>query len=312
MWAGSVVKVVRPVASISGSVATETLARLSELAGQQFASLEDATQAVLETITSVLGMRTSWVSRVDNDACELEIVAAHNEEGGSNVQAGGAAPLERTFCNIAMNSSRRGPLIIEDVANDPVFAASLPAQTFPTIGSYVGVPITLSDGTVQGTLCASDPQPVRVSQYQAQLLSVLSRLLATQIERDHELEARHRIEDRFNAFMDNSPAVAYMKDQDGRYVYANRHWYEAFDHEPNWIIGKTDFDYLDPTTARAVQDEDRSVLRSNAVESFHESTFEAGGDIRHWYSIKFPVKGAMMKCCLEASRSTLPNSMSRT
>ncbi len=118
------------MAASSTTVVNETLARLSQLAGQQFESVDDATEAILETITSVLGMRTSWVSRVNNEACELEIVAAYNEEGGSNVQPGGSAPLERTFCNIAMNAGPGGPLIIEDVANDPVFAASFRRKHF--------------------------------------------------------------------------------------------------------------------------------------------------------------------------------------
>lgn len=220
------------------AAAAETLSRLSKLAGQQFETVDDATQAVLETITGVLGMRTSWVSKVDYELCTLGVEAAHNEPGGIGARAGIAVPLELTFCNLILSANRPQPLIIEDVRNSPAYSDCTAAKAFPTVGSYVGVPIVLSDGTVYGTLCASDPAPVEVSPQQAQLLSVLSRLLATQIERDQEINARNHLEARFNAFMDNSPAMAYMKDQQGRYVYANRVWCETLSQEPGWIIGK--------------------------------------------------------------------------
>lgn len=270
-------------------VARTALDRLSRFAGQRFDTSSDATEAVLQAITETLGMRTSWVSQVDADACELGITAAHNEPGGSDVQIGGAAPLENTFCNTIISAERPRPLIIEDVRNDPAFSSSEAARTFPLIGSYVGVPIMLSDGTVHGTLCASDPAPTRVSPQQAALLTVLSRLLATQIERDQEFAARVQAEDQFHAFMDNTPAVAFMKDRDGRYVYANRTWGETFGHDPAWLIGKSDFDWLDDETARQVRANDAAVLRSGEVQEVIETSRDPDGTPRHWFSIKFPV-----------------------
>jgi signal transduction histidine kinase len=48
----------------------------------------------------------------------------------------------------------------------------------------------LSDGQFFGTLCAVDPEPQALTAHQSDLLVVLGRIIATQIERDRELDAR--------------------------------------------------------------------------------------------------------------------------
>lgn len=182
----------------NGQVPTQTaatlVAQLAELAGQRFGSSQDATAAVLRTISDILNMRTSWVSDIDFSSNELLIASAHNEPGGCDVEPGGTAPLFDTFSSMAAAIAEPVPLIIQDVRLDKRFAGGRAAKAFPNIGSYVGVPIILSDATVVGTLCASDPDPRPISTQQVELVTVLSRLLATQIERDIELEARVQAE----------------------------------------------------------------------------------------------------------------------
>ncbi len=57
------------------------------------------------------------------------------------------------------------------------------------------MPIRLGDGRFFGTLCGVDPELRPLSWRQAELMIVLARLLATQIERDRELAARQRVEE---------------------------------------------------------------------------------------------------------------------
>ncbi len=72
---------------------------------------------------------------------------------------------------------------------DPVFSSHLAATLSPNIRSFIGVPVVLSDDTFYGTLCAVDPEPWTLTSQHADLLVVLARLLATQIEREQS-EAR--------------------------------------------------------------------------------------------------------------------------
>jgi hypothetical protein len=76
---------------------SDALESLSDLAAQSFATTSDATDAILRAITDQLGMRTSWVSRIDRRIDESLVLAAHNEPGGCGVAAGARLPLPDTF-----------------------------------------------------------------------------------------------------------------------------------------------------------------------------------------------------------------------
>ena len=61
-------------------------------------------------------------------------------------------------------------------------------------------------------------------------------------ERTAAAAALRASEARFAAFMDHSPAIAFIKDEEGRLVYVNRAFDQRFSHAQIDVIGKTDFD----------------------------------------------------------------------
>jgi two-component system NtrC family sensor kinase len=66
--------------------------------------------------------------------------------------------------------------------------------------------------------------------------------LRTEItERRRAEEVLRESEERFRAFMDNSPAVAFIKDREGRYVYLNKPFENHFGMKLSEWAGKTDF-----------------------------------------------------------------------
>jgi PAS domain S-box-containing protein len=90
----------------------------------------------------------------------------------------------------------------------------------------------------------------------------------------------------FEAFMDNSPAAAYLKDQQGRYLYTNRIVRERF-HLPS-VLGKTDADLYPQEMAAEFREHDALVLREGKACEFIEHSLEADG--KHmWLTVKFPV-----------------------
>ena len=56
------------------------------------------------------------------------------------------------------------------------------------------MPILLGDGTLFGTLCAVDPEPRVITRQQVELLVIIARFVATELERDREAAARARAE----------------------------------------------------------------------------------------------------------------------
>lgn len=73
------------------------LAGLSSLAGRSFASTDETIAAVLELLVEQLGMRSSFVSRIDRAAGRFELVASHNADGGCGIPPSGDVPLQDTF-----------------------------------------------------------------------------------------------------------------------------------------------------------------------------------------------------------------------
>lgn len=106
-----------------------------------------------------------------------------------------------------------------------------------------------------------------------------------------EEEALRASEERFRSFMNNSPAVAFMKDEQGRFVYYNEPHCRFFRHgERDWL-GKTVFDVYPEAVARALAENDRAVLEADRPLESYEVVPSPEGNPHHWLCFKFPVRG---------------------
>ncbi|MEW6544751.1 MAG: PAS domain-containing protein [Nitrospirota bacterium] len=96
-------------------------------------------------------------------------------------------------------------------------------------------------------------------------------------------------EARFRAFMDHGPAVAFLKDEAGRYVYVNQPLVRRFNCTPAEWQGKTDVELLPAEVAQRLRDHDAEVLASNRCSEFIETVPTPGEGPREWLVFKFPV-----------------------
>lgn len=95
---------------------------------------------------------------------------------------------------------------------------------------------------------------------------------------------------RFQAFMNKNPAVAWMKDAQGRYVYVNGTLQEVYKLAPADILGKTDFDILPKEVAEELVANDKAVLSSGVAQQTIERIPKPSGEINPWQVWKFPFK----------------------
>lgn len=93
---------------------------------------------------------------------------------------------------------------------------------------------------------------------------------------------------RFEAFMHNSPARAWIKDAQLRYVFVNDALRDAVG-EP--MLGRNDDELFDAATARAARERDLAVLDSGTPRQNVESVNERGV-IRHLLIVRFVIDGA--------------------
>ena len=108
-------------------------------------------------------------------------------------------------------------------------------------------------------------------------------------KREAELRASHA---QFEAFMDNSPLIAFMRDDQGRYVYVNRLFLSNNNLSSSQVLGKTADEIFPAEMAHKVTKEDLNVVESNTTIASVESLVDHIGDQREWWLIRFPVRDA--------------------
>lgn len=94
-------------------------------------------------------------------------------------------------------------------------------------------------------------------------------------------------EHRFATFMDNSPAMAWMKDEEGRYVYFNKTYETVTGIQTTHRLGRTDDELWPPETAEQFKKNDREVLSGGQPVQVIEETVEPDGKRRYAFNSKF-------------------------
>lgn len=103
-------------------------------------------------------------------------------------------------------------------------------------------------------------------------------------------EALRESEARFGAFMDNTPAVAFIKDDQGRYVYINALFERLFRVKADQLTGKTDFDFLPADTAWQLYESDMAILAADRPGQLLETVPTPDGRHHDWLVMKFPFR----------------------
>jgi PAS domain S-box-containing protein len=113
---------------------------------------------------------------------------------------------------------------------------------------------------------------------------VISRLQAEKALRDSE--------EKFRLFMNNSPAAAWIKNDQGRYVFASQNFEELLGTRSDDCLGKTDAELWPKEMAGPLWENDRDVLVTGRPLKLNEETFDREGRSRSWLSHKFPFQDA--------------------
>jgi len=99
-------------------------------------------------------------------------------------------------------------------------------------------------------------------------------------------DALKHSEERFTAFMRNLPGAAFIRDRDGRYLYANA--LAALREQPESWQGKTMDDVFPADTAARLKANDQYVLETGQVLQTIETIADQDG-MRYWLVSKFPL-----------------------
>ena len=144
-----------------------------------------------------------------------------------------------------------------------------------------------------GTLALSSTEPNAFADWQIRFLQEMVDVLSEGFRRLDDLRALEQSEEFLNSVINNSTALIYSKDLEGRYFLVNDRWTETLGlgMAKEEVIGKTDYDLFLPEIADVLRRNDRAVIDSQTAIS-EEEAVEVEGRLHTFISVKFPVLGS--------------------
>jgi EAL domain-containing protein (putative c-di-GMP-specific phosphodiesterase class I) len=146
----------------------------------------------LNKLTSVvrkhLGMEVAFISEFINEKRIIKNVDSKNNT--MPITAGHSDPIEKTYCSKIVDNEL--PNIIHNTQNNDI-TNNLAVTEALLIGSYIGVPITLSNGNVYGTLCSyKSSSDNTLNQRDLSFLNAIAEIAGVLIEKNIETELKHK------------------------------------------------------------------------------------------------------------------------
>jgi PAS domain S-box-containing protein len=255
-------------------------------------ALADAAPRLLRVLCDCLGWDTGAVWSVDRHAGALRCVAVWRRPQ-LDVAEFEAATRGRTFApGVGLPGrvwSGGRPAWIADVARDANFPRAAVAARHGLHGAFA-FPVVLGKEVV-GVLEFFNRRIERPDEDLLDLLAAAGGQIGLFMERKRAEEALRQSETRLRAILDNTTAVIYVKDLQGRYLLVNRRFEALFHRTREEIQGKTDHEIFPRETADAFRANDRAVLA--AMQPLQWEEVAPHDDGPHTYiSVKFPLLGA--------------------
>lgn len=114
-------------------------------------------------------------------------------------------------------------------------------------------------------------------------------------ERKRAEKALLESRERFRLFMDNSPFIAWVKDEQGRHVYLNKTFEARLGLHLGEVFGKTDRELYAPEIAAEYRTNDLAVLKGQIPIEVIETSLDRGHSLSYWLCTKFPFSDAAGK-----------------
>ncbi len=206
-------------------------------------------------------------------------------------------PIGHAFCTYTIEQPET--LVVPNALEDPRFCENPLVLGSPHIRFYAGYPLSASDGTRVGTLCVIDRKPRELTTDQHAILLELAALAEDELNAFELHDALRRLaesdqawrEERqaFEAFMNNSPSVVFIKDSESRNLFMNRRGEEIFNVSAGALRGKRDDEWLPPTVAKQSMENDQLMLTSGKMTEVIEAMPGANGQTYQWLVLRFPI-----------------------
>ena len=275
----------------AASLQVKALSRLHELALVLAGTSEPqpALQAILETLVDVHNADFGLLSLYDPAACCLTPGASIGFDADALAAHSRVVPgLNEGACGHSIATKER--VVVEDVETDKRFESHLSMARGVGFRSVHSTPILTRREEVLGVLSVHFKTPRRPTDSELLLADLCARHAADAMEIAKSRRALRDSEMRFARFMQHLPGLAWIKDDAGRYVFANAAAQKAFDASAEKLYGRTDREIFADETARQFQANDRMALANEAGIQTIETLEHEDGSLHYSLVNKFPIR----------------------
>ena len=144
-----------------------------------------------------------------------------------------------------------------------------PAQTSLTIESYLGIPLTATDGKVLGYLCVFDPRPMPADPRRLSFIQIFGERALAELVRLRVERTLTESERRYRDLFDEAPIAYVHEDLNSRFIRANRAALRILGLRPDEVVGTVGLSLVPDTL-------DAQRRAREAVESIGRGTDTSG------------------------------------
>jgi GAF domain-containing protein len=142
----------------------------------EVAQEEDVVQQALTAARERLRMDAAYITTMDSR--QQTIDALVGDTAALGLSEGIVVPIEQTYCRHMLSGDM--PNVVRNTRVEPAVRDLIATRT---IGAYVGVPVTLADGRLHGTLCCASSQPQDgLGDEELKFMQVLAGIIASRVD----------------------------------------------------------------------------------------------------------------------------------
>lgn len=232
-------------------------------------------------LTNILEVIINSVEQANPDMrCSISLL----DRSGTHLLNGAAPNLPDTFnqtfnrieigigvasCGTAAFTGQR--VIVEDVQTHPYWSNFKDISRKAKLAACWSEPIHSASGKVLGTFDIYLKSNRKPEENDIQLMLNTANMAAIALDRNRSDQALKENEKLMSDILENVSAYIYMKDTQGRYLYANRPMREMFNAPLEEILGFDDSKFYDASTASNIKHSDQQILQQKEAQRSEET-----------------------------------------
>jgi diguanylate cyclase (GGDEF)-like protein/PAS domain S-box-containing protein len=182
-------------------------------------------------------------------------------------------------------------VIVEDIHSHPYWADHRKIAARAGLGACWAEPIRFASGKVLGVFAIYHRQAHKPDAAEIRLIEQAANLAEIALGRSHADQALRENERMLSDILENVSACIYLKDAQGRYLFANRLLRERFAAPMEEIVGYDDSKFFDADTAANMRTDDLRVLQKGETLEAEEIVLNIiAGVTQVFMTVKLPLR----------------------